>query len=257
MDILVICLVSLAVAGLTLFSGFGLGTVLMPVMAVFIPIETAVAITAVVHFANNAFKLLLFGRKADYRVVLRFGIPALFASLAGAWLLIHVAGLPSLFRYELFGAGFEVSPVKLLIGLLILFFACLEIRSKGPGSRIPPAWLPVGGAVSGFFGGLSGNQGAFRSAFLLGAGLSKEGFVATGIVLACIVDISRLGVYGGLAGSRLITDNLPLLAAATASAFIGSFAGSRLLTKVTLATVRFLVGALLLLLGAAMSLGII
>lgn len=74
--ILVICLVSLAVSGLTLFSGFGLGTVLMPVMAVFFPIETAVAITAVVHFANNDFKLLLFGRQADYQVVLRFGIPA-------------------------------------------------------------------------------------------------------------------------------------------------------------------------------------
>ncbi|ADU63566.1 MAG: sulfite exporter TauE/SafE family protein [Pseudodesulfovibrio sp.] len=257
MDILVICLVSLAVSGLTLFSGFGLGTVLMPVMAVFFPIETAVAMTAVVHLANNAFKLLLFGRQADYRVVLRFGIPAFFASLAGAWLLIHVAGLPSLFRYELFGADFEVSPIKLLIGLLILFFACLEIRSKGSGYRFAPSWLPVGGAVSGFFGGLSGNQGAFRSAFLLGAGLSKEAFVATGVVLACVVDISRLSIYGGVAGSRLISDNLPLLAAATASAFAGSFAGSRLLKKVTLTTVRLLVSVLLLMLGAALSLGLI
>lgn len=44
----VICLASLAVSGLTLFSGFGLGTVLTPVMAIFFPTETAVAVTAVV-----------------------------------------------------------------------------------------------------------------------------------------------------------------------------------------------------------------
>ena len=33
---------------------------------------------------------------------------------------------------------------------------------------------------SGFFGGLSGMQGALRSAFLARAGLSKEAFVASG-----------------------------------------------------------------------------
>lgn len=46
----------------------------------------------------------------------------------------------------------------------------------------PPHWLPLGGLLSGFFGGLSGNQGALRSAFLLKAGLSKEAFIATGTV---------------------------------------------------------------------------
>ena len=57
-------------------------------------------------------------------------------------------------------------------------------------------WLPVGGLVSGFFGGLSGHQGAFRSMFLVKAGLDKEAFVATGVVLAVVVDMARLVVYG-------------------------------------------------------------
>ena len=93
MEYLVICLESLAVSGLTLFSGFGLGTALMPAMAIFFPVETAVAMTAVVHFANNLFKLVLFGGKADWPVVLRFGMPALAGGFAGAWLLVRLSGL--------------------------------------------------------------------------------------------------------------------------------------------------------------------
>ncbi len=102
---------------------------------------------------------------------LRFGLPALVASFAGAWVLVRVSGLEPLFSYSLAGAEFFVTPVKLLVGVLIVFFAFQELRG-GKKQAIAPVWLPLGGVVSGFFGGLSGNQGAFRSAFLLGGGLA-------------------------------------------------------------------------------------
>jgi uncharacterized membrane protein YfcA len=245
MEYIVICLASLAVSGLTLFSGFGLGTVLTPVMAIFFPIETAVAVTAVVHFANNLFKLALFGRQADWNVSLRFGLPALGASFAGAWVLVKVAALEPLFSYSVIGAELLVTPVKLLVGLLIVFFAGQELRG-GKKQAIPAAWLPLGGVVSGFFGGLSGNQGAFRSAFLLGAGLGKDAFIATGVVLACIVDITRLGVYAGMAGSHMIIDNTGLVVAASLSAFLGVHYSRKVLKKMTIQTVRVLVGVMLL-----------
>ncbi len=38
--------------------------------------------------------------------------------------------------------------------------------------------------MTGFFGGLSGMQGAMRSAFLAKSGLGKEAFIATGAVIA-------------------------------------------------------------------------
>ncbi len=257
MEFVIICIVSLAASGLTLFSGFGLGTVLTPVMAVFFPVETAVAMTAVVHFANNLFKLALFGRAADYKVVLRFGVPALAASLVGAWLLVLVADMPALFQYSLFGRTMQVFPVKLLVGVLIVFFALVELRPSTEKKPHPRSWLPLGGLVSGFFGGLSGNQGAFRSAFLLGAGLTKEAFIATGVVLACLVDASRLTVYAGLAGSEMISDNLGLLVTATLAAFLGAFLGAHILKKITIQIVRLLVGCMLLGLGSALCLGVI
>ena len=49
---LAVALAALFAAGLTLYSGFGLGTLLLPVFALFYPVEVAVAATAMVHGAN-------------------------------------------------------------------------------------------------------------------------------------------------------------------------------------------------------------
>jgi uncharacterized protein len=83
----VICTVALGVSALTLLSGFGLGTVLMPAFALFFPVPVAVAATAIVHFANNLFKAALVGKRADWRVVLKFAVPGAAAAMMGASLL--------------------------------------------------------------------------------------------------------------------------------------------------------------------------
>ena len=188
MTTLAICLTAFLVSGLTLFSGFGLGTVLMPAFALFFPLPVAIAATAVVHLANNLFKLALVGRDADWSVVWRFSLPAALAAIAGASLLALFAGLPPLGSYTLAGRTFEVSLLKTAIGALIAGFALLEFSPRFAALAFPPRYLVAGGLLSGFFGGLSGNQGAFRSAFLIKAGLSKEAFVGTNAVSVVIVD---------------------------------------------------------------------
>ena len=80
---IVICISAFLVSGLPLFSGFGLGTLLMPAFALFFPVHVAVAATAVVHGANNIFKIFVVGRNADRDLVLRFGISAIMAAFAG------------------------------------------------------------------------------------------------------------------------------------------------------------------------------
>ncbi|MFZ5811462.1 MAG: TSUP family transporter [Thermodesulfobacteriota bacterium] len=257
MNYVAVCLTALVASALTLFSGFGLGTILTPVMTLFFPVEAAVAMTGLVHFANNIVKLAFFGRAASLPVVLRFGLPAMAASLAGAWLLVRLSDLAPLSTYEAFGRTLTVTPVKLLVGLLMAGFAVLEL-SGGRGKRAyGAAYLPLGGVVSGFFGGLSGHQGAFRSAFLLGAGLAKEAFIATGVVLACLVDATRLSVYAGLSGSEAVADNPYLVLMASLAAFAGVFIGGRMLRKTTIKTVRALVAIMLLGLSGALCLGLV
>lgn len=261
MDFLVACLAALIASGLTLFSGFGLGTILTPVFALFFPVQAAVAMTAVVHLANNLFKIGLVGRDADWRVVLRFGLPAALAALLGAGLLALFVGMPALASYELGGRLHEITPVKAAIGALIVGFALLELWPWFAALAFPPRWLPLGGLLSGFFGGLSGNQGALRSAFLIKAGLSKEAYVGTGAACTVLVDGVRLAVYGAAfhAGgwAALDEDKLRLVLTATLSAFLGAWLGKKLLKKVTLHFVELTVAALMVLIGAGLASGLI
>lgn len=165
MEILIIAIAALAASVLTFFSGFGLGTILMPVFAFFFPVDVAIALTGVVHFANNMFKIGLVGRMADKAVLIRFGIPAIVASFAGAWLLLRLAGLPPVYEYELWNKSFAVTPVKLIIAILLFFFALLEILPVMQKVQFGGRRLMLGGILSGFFGGLAGIQGPSGALF--------------------------------------------------------------------------------------------
>jgi uncharacterized protein len=261
MDYLIICLAALLASGLTLFSGFGLGTILTPVFALFFPVPAAVAMTAVVHLANNLFKIGLVGRDADWRVVARFGLPAALAAIVGASLLALFADLPALLSYKLAGQPHEITPVKATIGLLIAGFALLELWPRFANMAFPPRWLPVGGLLSGFFGGLSGNQGALRSAFLIKAGLSKEAYVGTGAACTVLVDTVRLTVYGiafQAGGWQVLQgENGGLVLAATLAAFLGAYIGKQLLKKVTLRFVELTVAGMMVLIGSGLASGLI
>lgn len=256
-ELIIISVAALVTSLLTFFSGFGLGTILMPVFAIFFPVDLAIALTGVVHFLNNIFKLSLVGLNADKQVVLRFGIPAFIAALAGAYLLLHVSEFPPICRYQLWSKEYSITPVKLIIAVLLIFFALTEVIPYFKNLQFGKDKLVLGGLLSGFFGGLSGNQGALRSAFLIKCNLSKEAFVATGIVVACMVDFSRLGVYMTRFTKSGLHDNLTLVLAATLSAFIGAYLGNRLLKKVTLKTVQVIVTVMLFTLSIALGLGIV
>ncbi len=257
----IVSLASIVVAGLTFFSGFGLGTLLMPLFALFFPVQVAVAATAVVHLANNIFKAAIIGKQASGQVVLRFGLPAAAAAFAGASLLTWLSHRPPLVSYELFGGTRSIEPVALAIGLLMIVFAIFELAPKLDRFSLSTKWLPLGGVLSGFFGGLSGHQGALRSIFLTRAGLSKEQFVGSIALIALLVDIVRISVYGSTVFrehfASIGTEGFLLVLTASFSAWIGSFIGRRLLTKITMRTARLIIGYLLLGLGLGLASGIV
>lgn len=257
MEFLIVSIVALLTSGLTLFSGFGLGTLLLPAFLLFFPAQLAVAMTAIVHFLNNLFKLLFLGRNANWRVVLLFGIPAVLAALTGAALLLFVSDAPPIASYALASRTFHITFIKLLMALLIVIFAALELVPSMKNLEFDKKYLPIGGVLSGFFGGLSGHQGALRSAFLIRAGLSKESFIATGVVIACLIDVTRLSVYAQHLAVTGIRENVVLLVAATLSAFLGVYAGSKLLKKVTMRAVQIIVSLLLFVIAILLGSGLI
>jgi hypothetical protein len=260
MEYVVVCLVAIVVSGLTLFSGFGLGTLLMPAFALFFPVPVAVAATAVVHLANNLFKVTLVGRRADWSVVVKFALPGAAAAMLGATLLNVFAGVPPVFSYQAAGQTHKITVVELVIGVLIVGFALLDLLPRFSKLAFDRKYLPIGGLLSGFFGGLSGIQGALRSAFLIKSGLEKESFIGTSTVSAVIVDVARLLVYGLSLYTVKFAEVAPgmggLILAAILAAFVGSFIGTRVMKKVTLHTIQVIVGVMLIVVGVGMASGL-
>ena len=253
MDVVLVCAVAFLAAGVTLFSGFGLGTLLMPIFALFFPIEVAIALTAIVHLLNNLFKLMFLGRYADRYIVLHFGVPAILASFLGAWVLGHLSALAPLKHYGLLGHDLQIMPVKAVVAILLVVFTVLELTAKGETLSFDKKYLPVGGVISGFFGGLSGHQGALRSAFLIKCGLPKHSFLGSGVVIACLVDFARISVYGAALPPIPSRGYLFLLLAVIASVFAGTWVGNRLAHKLTIRTIQVIVSIMVF--GIAVGLG--
>lgn len=239
---LVIFVVAFLASALTFYAGFGLGTLLLPAFALFFPVEQAVAMTAIVHFLNGLFKVKLIGKYADWRIVIRFGMPALLASFSGAFVLMKLVDFAPMYSYSLAGKNFFVTPVNLVIGLLLLIFVLIEFVPALANRSFPPEYMPLGGILSGFFGGLSGMQGALRSAFLSRAGLSKEVFVGTGAMIACLIDVARLIFYGTAQPLANLESNYSILFVGVFGAFLGAFLGNQYLKKISAPNVQHVVG---------------
>ena len=260
MSWLVILPTAFAVSALTLFTGFGLGTLLMPVFALFFPASVAIAATGFVHAANSYFKVALLHRAAVWSVVVRFGAPAFLGAWLGAAALTGLAQSEAEFAWRLGGVEGRLTPLGSGLGALILVFAVVEGSSKFR-IRARPSWLPVGGLLAGFFGGFSGHQGALRAIFLSPLGLSPERYAATQSALAAIVDTGRIAAYAlAISTQRLagLSEAPPqLLAATTACAFAGSYFARRRLRKITVPTLKRLSAALLWVVGLGLLLGLL
>lgn len=262
MQYIVVSAVALASALLTLFSGFGLGSLLLPAFAVFFPLEIAVAATAVVHLLNNLFKVALLGKHARRDIVLRFGIAAAGFAFLGAWVLRRLAQSQPIHSYVLGDTLHHVTPIGLVLGGLIALFALLELSPRIERLQFASRWLPAGGALSGFFGGLSGHQGALRAAFLARSGLDRDAFLGTSVICAVIVDCTRLAVYGaGFYSTHFDSvrqsGGHTLVAVATLAAFLGSFLGTRLVRKVTMRGLQRFIGVTMLVLSVAIAAGLV
>jgi uncharacterized membrane protein YfcA len=206
--------------------------------------------------------VLLLGRHADREVVLKFGVPAIVAAVFGAMALGWLALSGTEMTIEVNDqAVAQITPVKGVLGLLMIGFALFELLPRFQKLRFDRRFLPLGGMLSGFFGGLSGHQGALRSAFLAKAGLTTERFVGSNAVIGFLVDLTRIGIYlalftaaGGTAGGL---DDWPLVVTGALAAFCGVLIGKSYLHKVTMRSVRTLVGILLFGVGLSLLTGLL
>ena len=247
LNLLVVLLVAFAGSLLTFFCGFGLGTILLPVFLIFFDAPIAIAMTAIVHFLNNLFKLLLTKKHIDLSILKSFGIPSVLGAVVGSLLLTS-------FNLQDVGAQ---SALKRLIGLLLIVFAFIEWWTSFRKWQIDSRWYFAGGLVSGFFGGLSGHQGALRSAFLSKFNLDKNTWIATGVAIACCVDLTRLTVYSKQISTASTHIHYQSLGVALMGSIAGAILGNTLLKKMNIQILHTSVTIGLIIFGILLIFGVI
>jgi uncharacterized membrane protein YfcA len=258
MDYFLIGLIALTGSLLTFFSGFGLGTILLPVFLLFFSVQEAILMTAVVHLMNNIFKGSLLFQNINLNILLAFGLP----SIAGAWLGAMLLGISGdynqpLMTYELGGKTFQIVGLKIGVGVLMLFFTGMEIIPRLSKLEFSKKWLVPGGILSGLLGGYSGHQGALRTAFLIRSGMTKEAFLATGAAITLGVDLTRISRYMSPGHFQTLENHSLLLLTGILTASMGTIIGNKLLKKTTFESLKILVAVFMGIISVFTILGII
>jgi hypothetical protein len=189
--------------------------------------------------------------------LIMFGTPAGIFAVAGAFALISLSELEPFHYYFIGDSLIKLTYVKTVVGILMIFFALFELIPKLRDMKLDGQWIPFGGILSGFFGGLSGHQGAFRAAFLSKSGLSKQEFIGTSNAIALLIDLIRLVIYTEAFNFAMISAKWDILSLGILCAFIGTYFGKYFLHKVTMKAIRTIVGISLLLLGILIGIGIL
>lgn len=258
MSFIIIPLTALIASILTFFSGFGLGTILLPVFSLYYPAPIAVLLTAIVHFSNNIFKIGLVYKNINWNLIYKFGIPSMIMAFFGAFCLKSMFQYSiTIFQYSINTHSFNITLFNIIIGLLIIIFSLFEVIPYLKNLSFNTNKLIIGGLLSGFFGGLSGHQGALRSAFLIRLNLQKEQFVATGTAIACLVDIARMSIYAITLEFTNVIEHKTLLLISVSFAIIGAFIGNKLLKKTTISFLKWTVTLFMLAIGILMIFGIL
>lgn len=219
-----------AIAAVT---GFGIGSVLTPVLATQLDVRLAIAAVSLPHLVGTFVRFLLVRTHIDREVLLGFGAASAIGGLTGAALqaVVQSAVLAIVFGGLLVFAG---------LGSLTGFAQRMRFRGR-------TAAL-IGGAVSGLLGGLVGNQGGIRAAALLGFDVDRQAFVATATAVALIVDGARIPVYLATQGGEL-AQRAALIGLLAIGAVVGTLVGGWTLRRLPEPVFRRVVGLLLLALG--------
>ena len=232
---ILVAVVAVLAGGVASVAGFGIGSLLMPVLSIELGTKLAVALISIPHFIGTGLRLWRLREHVNRKVFIGFGVASAAGGLVGA--LFHTeAGSPLL---------------ALVFGLLLILASTTELTGLARRVELTGAAAWLAGALSGLFGGMVGNQGGIRSAALLGFHLSRHAFVATATAIALAVDVARMPVYFVAEGGRIIGE-WQLLSIAVVGVVVGTLVGERVLGRIPERVFRTVVALLILALGVYM-----
>jgi hypothetical protein len=179
MDLFLIAVLTLVASMVGTITGFGTSTIMIPVLAVFLPPVEAIFFVSIIHWFGNVWKVMLFKSGFNVRLFVLFGVSGLLASYLGASLTLNIEQ-PLLLR---------------LLGVFLIIYSLSLIVKTKIKMKADTKTALAGGALSGFFAGMFGIGGTIRSAFLLLFDLKKAVYIATAGAIGLLVDSTRIITY--------------------------------------------------------------
>ncbi len=160
-------------------AGFGTSTIFLPVALIFVDFKTALVLVAITHLSANMGATTFFRHGLDRRLILLFGVPSIFITIIGAYMVTYV----------------PQNILIIILGISLLIFS-ISFLIK-PNFKVPKSDTNtvIGGALSGFLQGLIGIGGPLRGAFLISYDLDKFKYIATLAAIAVIIDLTRIPIY--------------------------------------------------------------
>ena len=232
MEIPLILFVVIIASGVGTMTGFGTSTIMVPIMLLHYPVPQILFFVGIIHFFGNVWKLLLFRKGVQWRLILSFGIPGITATYLGASLVFDI---PAIVLSRFLGS------------FLIIYVIYLFAKSS---FKVKPSLIfgACGGAISGFFAGVFGIGGAIRGLFLTAFDLPKAVYIATAGAIALFIDATRLTTYftKGARLPTLLLYGLPLFIPAS---FLGATIAKRIVDRIPQEHFRKIVAIFLLLMG--------
>jgi hypothetical protein len=232
MELLLILILVIVASAVGTVTGFGLSTVMIPVMVLSYPVPETLLFVGTVHWFNDLWKLVLFREGIRWKLILSFGLPGLIATVIGAHLLSTIPG-----------TALERILGVFLVGYVAFLFAKSAFKVKH--STLAAA---TGGALSGFFAGIFGMGGAIRALFLSAFDLPKAVYLATAGAIAIAIDTPRLATYIGQ-GTRLNSLLFWGMILFVPASFLGARFGKGLLERIPQEHFRKIVAAFLFIVG--------
>ena len=233
------CFLALTLGGF-IKGALGVGTPLLtvPMMALVLPPQMAIAIMAIPVVVANLWQFAQSGRPRE--AVRRFW-PAFVAILAGTWIGVNIL------------VSIDDRALLIVVGVSVFVFAIMQgsrFRIQLPDSMVRPAGLLFGGA-SGLIGGISSFFGPMLITYLISIrGLDKDQFVGSISFLyvsAVVPWTAMLYFYGVLDGPVLLYSTF-----ATIPVTLGLLLGQRIRRYISDERFRYLIIGILVVSAASM-----
>lgn len=232
MEIFYIAILTLIASIIGTITGFGISTIMIPILVIFLPPVEVIFLVAIIHWFGDAWKILLFRGGLHIRLLVLFGVVGLIMSYVGASLSLAI----------------DQSILLRVLGVFFVLYSLFVIFQSKFRILATNMTAVFGGALSGLFAGMFGMGGAIRGVFLSVFNLPKAVYIATAGAIGIVIDSTRIFTYftQGTVLPEWLWQGLFIFIPVS---FFGAWISRRIVNRIPQNKFRILVSVFLILIG--------